>query len=468
MRVRALLLTLFVAAALALCAARPAEAAPALWVVQSGSAKIYLFGTVHLLRDGTPWRSPELEAAIGQSQDLYLEIADPANVQNVLASLMKIGYDPAHPLSTKIPKADVALLDQAAKRYGFGGESAFEPMEPWLAFVVLSTLPAVHSGYSSGNGVDLQIRKEFVAAGKPVRGLETVDSQLHVFAGMPEATQVELLDAQLKNIGRQNGEDNLDAIVDAWLTGDQDDLATSMQMAKLQQSTIYARLFTDRNKAWAAALAQRLTQPGTSFVSVGAGHLVGPDGVPALLARMGYAVTRVSIAQTAAASSPAPASPAPASPAPAASEPAATPSPSPTPIPVTLTPPAGWKPRAISLHAGPFTADRMWVDPNRHGAIISGHLDLPDLGTLNLDTLDAIFHQGMVMGAGAKGAPPSTRVKICNGKQDGTYTRVALQSVKEDIVLAVSDRGYIAQYVREKDVPDDPSAAKALLTLCAP
>jgi uncharacterized protein YbaP (TraB family) len=458
-KVRAFVFALLTAAAFVICAARPVEASPALWVVQSATGKLYLFGTVHLLRDGTQWHSPELEAAIKECQDLYLEVADPTKASSALASVVKIGFDRDHPLSTKISKADVELLDEAAKRYGLRGEAAFEPMRPWLAFVILSTMPALRSGYAPANGVDLQIRKEFVAAGKPIHGLETLDMQAHIFADMPEAIQVTLLESQLRNTGQQVGTAALDSIVNAWLAGNEDDLAKSLQVEKLAQNPIYAKIYTDRNKAWASALSQRLKQPGTSFISVGAGHLVGPEGVPALLRQMGYTVTRVQIAEAL----PAPS----ASPTPTAS-PIPTPTASSTPISQTLTPPPGWVARSISLSSGPFKADNMWVDPNHHGVIISGHLDVPGMSNADLDSFDALFHQGLAAAAGTQAVPPSTRVKICNGKQDGTYSKLTLPTVKEDIVLTVSDRGYIAEYARRPGVTDDPVALRSLLSLCAP
>jgi uncharacterized protein YbaP (TraB family) len=395
------------------------------------------------------------------SQDLYLEIADLANTAGVVASLAKIGFDRDHPLSTKISKADVALLDAAAKRYGLGGEATFEPMQPWLAFMMLSTLPALHSGYAVANGVDLQIRKEFVAAGKPINGFETFDMQAHIFADMPEAVQIALLEVQLKNVGAQTSVANLDAIVNAWLSGNQGDLANALHVGELSKSPIYAKLFSDRNKAWASALAQRLNGTGTSFVSVGAGHLVGPDGVPALLQRMGYTVTRV---QTTDIPTMAPASPTPAP----TSVGTLAPTPSPAPIPITLTPPAKWTARTVSLSSGTFKADRMWVAPTHLGVIVTGHIDLPGVSSMDLDTLDTLFHQGLVAGAGAKGVQASTHVRICNGKQDGTYSKVTLGAVRQDIVLTFSGRGYLAQYIRPMSVADDPAAIRALLSLCAP
>lgn len=448
------------------CLVRPAVAAPALWVVQSPSGgKVYLFGTVHMLRPDTQWRSPELEAAIDQSQDLYLEIADPANVNVALASLVKLGLDRDHPLSTKISKDDVTLLDAAAKRYGFAGEAAFEPMRPWLVAMMLSMMPALHSGYSTASGVDLQVRKEFAAAGKPIHGFETFDMQAHIFADLPETVQIALLDAELKITSRPTGAAamtaHVDRLVDIWLSGDEDRLAAAQQMNSPAETetSFEAKILTDRNKAWASALAQRLKQPGTSFVCVGAFHLVGPRGVPALLAQMGYKVSRVPIAQITIAASPSPTG---------SVSPVSSASPSSTPVPPLLTPPAGWKPRNATVNAGALKTDHMWVEPNHEGVLISGHLELPGIGALDLDTLATLFRQGIIAKAGAQSVQSSNRVKICNGKQDGVLTKVALPTANEDIVLAVSDRSYIAEYIRRAGAAEDPAAARSLLSLCAP
>ena len=74
--IRGFLLALLAAGAFFIWTSEPVSAAPALWVVKGPVGKVYLFGTVHLMRDGAQWRSPELSAAMDESQDLYLEIAD--------------------------------------------------------------------------------------------------------------------------------------------------------------------------------------------------------------------------------------------------------------------------------------------------------------------------------------------------------------------------------------------------------
>jgi hypothetical protein len=86
----------------------------------------------------------------------------------------------------------------------------------------------------------------------------------------------------------------------------------------------------------------------------------------------------------------------------------------------------------------------------------------------DLDAIDVFFHQGLVAAAGGGAVQPSKHVKICNGKEDGLYTTVTVGVEKEDIVIALSDHVYFAQYVRPGGNTDDPAAIQALLTLCAP
>jgi uncharacterized protein YbaP (TraB family) len=449
---RSLLLTLSAATAFFLYATSCAQSVPALWLAQSPSAKIYLFGTVHLLRSGTQWRSPQLNAAIRESQSLYLEVANPADVAAAISSLAATGFDREHPLSTKLPKADTRLLDVVAKSYGLHSEAMFEQMQPWLVALMLTMKPGVSAGYSAANGVDLQIRSDFVAAGKPVLGLETFDRQVHVFSDLTQSTQIALLESELHATTAQAAGNHFDALINAWQKGDEDQLATLLQADDLTNTSFYKAMFTDRNETWANILAERLKGTGISFVAVGAGHLAGPGGVPALLAAKGYTVTRIQTTDL---------------PLSATSPPTAVP-PRATPIPQTLTAPTGWKLQAFSFNQGGMKADNMWVDPKHRAVIITGHVDVPGLSAADLDSFNAIFHQGLLSVTHENGALSSEHVKICGGRQNGIYNKLTIGPMKEDIVVGVSDRAYVAEYVRRKDAADDPAASLSLLSLCPP
>jgi len=52
-------------------------------------------------------------------------------------------------------------------------------------------------------------------------------------------------------------------------------------------------LLTARNRAWLPKIEQLLQSHEDPFVAVGAGHMLGEEGLPALLAERGYTVRRI-------------------------------------------------------------------------------------------------------------------------------------------------------------------------------
>ena len=56
------------------------------------------------------------------------------------------------------------------------------------------------------------------------------------------------------------------------------------------QPEVKKALLTDRNRRWALQIETMLREKRVFFITVGAGHLAGPEGVPALLRKAGYKV----------------------------------------------------------------------------------------------------------------------------------------------------------------------------------
>ena len=56
---------------------------------------------------------------------------------------------------------------------------------------------------------------------------------------------------------------------------------------------MYQRLLVDRNKAWLPKIEALFSRSGHAIVVVGAAHLVGPDGVVAMLKAKGYTVEQL-------------------------------------------------------------------------------------------------------------------------------------------------------------------------------
>jgi uncharacterized protein YbaP (TraB family) len=287
-------LTALVLSLIALIAcSQTAQAEPAIWVVKGPHATVYLFGTVHALSKDDTWRSsPKVDAAIKQSQTLWLEIPNVDDAASMQPLILQLGMDPAHPLSSRLTADQLAKLTKDAAGSGIpGGEAVFESMKPWLAALMLSLTPIMQAGYDPNSGVELELKPEFVKANKPVKGFETAEEQMHFLADMPDKQQLDFLVTELDDY--DSAVDKFKQMLAAWSAGDVDAL-DKLNNAEFRDKypDLFQTLVVKRNQNFATQIQDLLKGDGVSFVAVGAGHLVGKEGVPALLEKQGYKVTR--------------------------------------------------------------------------------------------------------------------------------------------------------------------------------
>jgi uncharacterized protein YbaP (TraB family) len=178
-------------------------------------------------------------------------------------------------------------FEEALVGLGLPVES-LDRLEPWMATLTMSLLPLLRQGYPTESGVEMALAAR---AGDKQRGaLETIAQQIDLFDGMPMDAQLTFLDKTVEAM--PEAKTSLDAMVAEWIEGDADALAALLN-AELDDPVLYRRLLTQRNANWAGWIQQRLAQPGTVFVAVGAGHLAGADSVQRQLARRGVKVERI-------------------------------------------------------------------------------------------------------------------------------------------------------------------------------
>jgi uncharacterized protein YbaP (TraB family) len=272
------------------------EATPAMWKVKGVHGTIYLFGSIHMMKKDVHWETAKVKDALSASDTLYLEITglDDAAMQAAQPEIVQMGMDQEHALSTKISKEDVELLDTAVKTLGLPGEQTLEPMQPWLVYLTISVLPVIQAGYDPGSGVDKNLEAEVKAAGKPVKGFETMMEQMHYVADMPAPMQVQMLHQALIDLPKSVSETN--TMMADWTRGDVEAIAKlDNDEMKVKYPELYDKLLVKRNERFADTLAGMLKDPatGTVFVTIGAGHLAGPDSVLKMLESRGYSAVRV-------------------------------------------------------------------------------------------------------------------------------------------------------------------------------
>jgi len=269
------------------------RATPAIWRVKGAHGTLYLFGTIHIMKPNVEWETGKVKDAFTASDTVYVEVANLDDQAAALPLAAQFGMDMAHPLSTKITKEDVALLDTAAKSMGLPGEAMLEPMQPWLVTMSMSVLPMMKAGYDPASGVDVVLLGEARKAGKKISGFETMEQQLHFVADQPQAEQVARLHEELAGMDKSAAE--MSEMMAAWERGDVAKIAAlETGELKTKHPEEYKTLVVDRNTKWAATLDDLLKDAGTGtvFVAVGAAHLAGDDSLIELLKKDGWVVAR--------------------------------------------------------------------------------------------------------------------------------------------------------------------------------
>lgn len=281
---RAALLPLMLALALTRCAPSPVEADPALWKVEGPNGETaWLFGTIHAADRPIDWRVPRVSEAMADADEIVVEVVD-MNESKLAESFAGLSRTPGlPPLLARVPSADRTTLLARLEDLGFERD-AFANVETWAAALTLAR--ATSSDADPAYGID---REVIAAAGpRPVRELEGADAQLRIFDSLPQKEQYDLLVAVLTD-----PTENEHALADIWAEGDMRAIARETKRGLLADPELRDALFTQRNQRWVDAIVARMGAGHRPFVAVGAAHLAGPEGLPAMLAAAGYRVNRV-------------------------------------------------------------------------------------------------------------------------------------------------------------------------------
>jgi uncharacterized protein YbaP (TraB family) len=270
----------------------PQVAQPALWEVSDPDTTIYLFGTIHLLPDDVQWRSAKFNDALAGSQQLVVEtIVDDKNPSKLMSAMASLGFaNGLPPLVQRVPAAKRPALEAAIKKSGFPPQ-AFDRMKTWAAAFILLGNQFRDLGLKGGQGVEQVLRGEFTTAGKPIGELETNVEQLGFFDKLPESAQLELLEGAIE--GGKATSAQFSGMIRAWSHGDVQGIARTFDHDLSRSPALRQSLLHQRNANWSKWIEQRLAQPGTIIVAVGAGHLAGKDSVLEMLKKDGYAVRRL-------------------------------------------------------------------------------------------------------------------------------------------------------------------------------
>jgi hypothetical protein len=267
----------------------PMSAHPVLWTVHGRKGTAWLFGSVHVLPQQVDWRTKEIDAAIAKADVFVFELPMNEDLQPHVQNYVQTrGTLPPgqHLRDLLSPKAREAFDSEVAKLPV--PAASLDRMRPWLADVTIDVLDMQAQHYSPQAGIEEQLKRELATRAKPVIGLETIDQQLALL--VPDDPKIELqnFESDLENAKTDN--DKIGPLLDAWMQGDVRALARLTAADMKDYPQLRKVLIENRNNAWVKQITALLDENKTYFITVGAAHLVGPRGVPALLRKQGLKV----------------------------------------------------------------------------------------------------------------------------------------------------------------------------------
>ncbi len=265
---------------------------PAMWVVhgpQGGT--LYMLGSFHLLQPSADWEDARVDTALTQADHVWFELTgfdDTAVAQQLFA---KYGIYPAPELASHLDPDTTKTLGEALAKHGMSLD-ALQRFKPWAVAIVLAQKELTDSGFDGGQGVDLTLYHKALAAHKDVEGFETMEMQIAMLAHIDANDGLGLLKQTLGD--DKDGPAKMTEMAHDWLQGDDQALVKDVVLdMKTGYPDLYQRILVDRNVSWEPRIEAMARGKGTTLVVVGAGHLIGPDGVVAHLKADGLTVERV-------------------------------------------------------------------------------------------------------------------------------------------------------------------------------
>jgi len=269
--------------------AGPAADKSCLWEIKAGPGRVYLLGSVHLLKEKTYPLKNSIEKAYRDSNTVVFEtdldkLNDPAFQLSLAASAM---YLDGSRLKDKLPEKSYLRVKKRMAAYGLPFEN-FELYKPWFCAMAMSVAELRRQGLDPAFGVD---RYFFERAGQDRKKrdfFETGAFQLDLFRAMGALNQVRFLEQTLEDIAVM--EKMFPELLKAWKSGNTETLDRIINKSFKDFPKIYERFITQRNNNWLPRIEKWINSPQRVMIIVGTGHLVGAKGLVSRLTQKGYDV----------------------------------------------------------------------------------------------------------------------------------------------------------------------------------
>lgn len=279
-------------------ALRNARNRGALWKATRDGRSAYLFGTIHVGNLDWAIPGPGVSAALRASDTLALEldVTDPQLMARMMAPAAA-GSTPPAPLPAAVAQRLALRLDAAC--LPAQARPLFDAMHPVMRAVSLSVLEARWAGLDAGYAQEASLAGFGRTTQMRIVSLETPELQKAALMPASDAESVTMVAQMLEQLESGATRRSIVRLAAAWERGDLDELANYERWCECvvgdDDRRLMKRLLDDRNGGLADGIDALHREGRRVFAGVGVLHMVGPKGLPALLAARGFQVERVAL-----------------------------------------------------------------------------------------------------------------------------------------------------------------------------
>ena len=261
-----------------------------LWRIDKDGRSAYLYGTLHVAKLAWTFPGPRVAQALAASDTLALEIDlhDPDVLRGLVDGMAAAATGPLpEPLRERL--ARLAAIECLSPE--------FTRLSPELQIGTLLSMAGRRDGLDPAYGIDNVLSGWGHATRKTVVSLETPAMQLRALLLPDAAEQISFVESSLDELESGRARPQLARMAQVWADADLPTLTRFEDWCECMKTgsdrAAMARLLDDRNPALADAIDALHASGRRVFAAVGSLHMVGPNGLPARLARRGYRVERI-------------------------------------------------------------------------------------------------------------------------------------------------------------------------------
>ena len=263
-------------------------AASTVYEISKGKNKIYLAGTIHMLRDTDLPPPAEFNSAYQQAQKIFFE----TDLKKAQSPEFGQRFAQAMMLPNNNTLKDVLNVDTWTALQVYSAKNQY-PLSQTMMFnpAMISILITMSESkkIGVGEGVDAYYDKAARTDNKIVGELETSDDVIGYMKSFDQEDPNKIITSTLSDM--ENIANDLDKMIALWKAGDLNALDKELgEKMRKETPNAYQALVIGRNKKWLPQLEKMLKTPEVEMVLVGSLHLSGTDGLLVKLKKAGYKV----------------------------------------------------------------------------------------------------------------------------------------------------------------------------------